>query len=156
VPRMHTTMVVMAALAVLAGPISTARAEQQTPNEAAAERMLGAINETRAKNKLDALRESPSLIGSATRFSHWLMANDSFGHLGGIQASNRFALLGEALAMHTGRDFSVKGTLAQWMGSPPHRALVLSSTMRWMGTGVTRGRLGSTAATVWVLQVGRL
>jgi uncharacterized protein YkwD len=153
---MRTTTAVMAGLAVLAGPISTAGADQQTPNEAAAERMLGAINEVRAQNTLDALRVSPSLMGSATRFSHWLMANDRFGHLGSIQASNRFALLGEALAMHTGRDLSVKGTLAQWMSSPPHRALVLSSTMRLMGTGVTRGRLGSTAATVWVLQVGRL
>jgi uncharacterized protein YkwD len=155
VPRMRTTMAVMAALAALAGPISAAGAQEPTANDAAAERMLGAINEVRAQNELDALRESPSLMGSAERFSHWLMANDRFGHLGSIQASGRFDLLGEALAMHSGRDFSVRGTLAQWLNSPSHRALVLSSTMRWMGTGVTRGRLGATSATVWVLQVGR-
>ena len=155
-PRMRTTFAVMAAIAVLAGPIAAADAEERTANDVAAERMLGAINEVRAQNGLDALRESPSLMGSARRFSHWLMANDRFGHLASIQASDRFAVLGEALAMHTGRDFSVRSTLAQWMASPPHRALVLSTTMRWMGTGVTRGRLGATPATVWVLQVGRL
>jgi uncharacterized protein YkwD len=156
VPRMRTTMVVMASLAALAGPISSAEAQERTPNDVAAERMLDAINDVRAQNELDAFRESASLMGSAERFSHWLMANERFGHLESIQASHRFALLGEALAMHTRRDFGVRGTLAQWLNSPPHRALVLSSTMRWAGTGVTRGRIGSRPATVWVLQVGRL
>ena len=155
-PRMRTTLLVMAAFAALVGPISAARAEEHTAKDVAMERMLSSINEVRARYELDALRESPSLMGSAERFSHWLMANDTFGHLQSIQASNRFALLGEALAMHAGREFSVRATLAQWLNSAPHRALVLSSTMRWMGTGVTRGRLGAKPATVWVLQVGRL
>ena len=149
-------MAVMAALAALAGPSSAAGAQERTANDVAAERMLDAINEVRAQNGLDALRDSPSLMGSAERFSRWQMANDRFGHLGSIRASSRFSVLGEAIAMHSGREFSVRATLAQWLGSAPHRALVLTSTMRWMGTGVTRGRLGASAATIWVLQVGRL
>jgi uncharacterized protein YkwD len=84
------------------------------------------------------------------------MENDTFRHLSRIQASGRFALLGEALAMHSGRRFRVRSTLNRWLGSPSHRAIVLSPTMRWLGAGVTRGRLGAMPATVWVLHVGRL
>ena len=110
----------------------------------------------RAQHGLYALRTSRSLTGSAGRFSRWLMANNTFRHLSSIQASSRFALLGEALAMHTGRRFRVRGTLKQWMASPSHRVLVLTPAMRWVGTGVTRGRLGATPATIWVLHLGRL
>jgi uncharacterized protein YkwD len=148
-------MAMMAALALLAVP-TTAAGAQRTANELAADEMVAAINEVRAQNGLYALRASRSLTGSAKRFSHWLMANDRFGHLASIQASSRFRLLGEALAWHGGGDFGVRRTLDQWMNSPPHRMLVLSATMRQAGTGVTRGRLGAKPATVWVLHLGRL
>ena len=118
--------------------------------------MADLINEVRARNGLEALRTSSSLAGSARRFSRWLMANDTFGHLGSIQASSDFVLLGEALAMHTGRRFKVRATLDRWMSSASHRAIVLSRTMRWQGAGVTRGLFGARPATIWVLQVGRL
>ena len=37
-----------------------------------------------------------------------------------------------------------------------HRDILLSLVMRRQGAGVTRGRLGSRVATIWVLHVGRL
>jgi hypothetical protein len=40
--------------------------------------------------------------------------------------------------------------------SATHRALVLTSMMRWAGAGVTRGRFGAKAATIWVLHLGRV
>lgn len=118
--------------------------------------MITAINKVRARHGLGALRTSSSLMGSARRYSSWLMANDVFAHQSRIQASSRFAVLGEALAMHYDRKFSVSGTVRQWMNSPPHRALVLTTAMKWMGVGATRGRYGSSAATIWVLHTGRL
>ena len=118
--------------------------------------MVRAINAVRSQHGLSAMRTSGSLTASAERFSRWLMANDTFGHLSRIQASSRFSLLGEALEWHSGRRFDVQGTLNRWLASPGHRALVLSPVMRAQGAGVTRGRMGARRATVWVLHVGRL
>jgi uncharacterized protein YkwD len=118
--------------------------------------MVEAINQARAQNGLHALSRSGSLSASAGRFSRWLMENNTFRHLSSIRASQQFSMLGEALATHSGRWFDVGGTLRAWMASPGHRAIVLSPVMRWLGTGVTRGRMGSSPATVWVLHVGRV
>jgi uncharacterized protein YkwD len=118
--------------------------------------MTAAINSVRAQNGLSAFERSPSLTGSAERYSRWLMDHDVFGHQSSIWASSRFALLGEALEWHTGRRFQVGKTVRRWLGSPSHRAIVLSPVMRRVGAGVTRGRFGSRHAVIWVLHVGRL
>jgi uncharacterized protein YkwD len=153
VPRTRT-VAAMTAAAVLSALPATAGA--QTANDRAEADMIGAINQARAQHGLHALRRSSSLMSSAGRFSSWLMERDTFGHLSRIQASSDFVALGEALAMHSGSRFRVRSTLSRWLGSPGHRAIVLSPTMRWLGTGVTRGRMGAMRATVWVLHVGRL
>ena len=147
-------MALMAVLVLVLPAAAGARA--RAANETAESKMLTALNKVRAQHSLSALRVSRSLMGSARRYSRWLMANDTFRHLGRIQASGRFSLLGEALAMHYDRKFSVRGTINQWMASPPHRALVLSSAMKWGGVGVTRGRFGASQATIWVLHTGRI
>jgi uncharacterized protein YkwD len=146
--------VLTAAVVVLAIP-ATAGARPAANQRAEAD-MLDAINEVRHEHGLYALRKSKSLGGSARRYSTWLMANDTFRHLSSIQASSRFSMLGEALAMHSGRRFGVRSTIDQWMNSPPHRALVLTAAMRWVGTGVTRGSFGASPSTIWVLHLGRL
>jgi len=143
-----------AGLMLLATP-ATADAGRAA-NERAEADMVRAINAVRAQHGLSAMGRSGSLTGSAERYSRWLMANNTFRHLSSIQASSRFSLLGEALEWHSGRRFDVRGTLNRWMASPGHRAIVLSSVMRLQGAGVTRGRMGSRRATVWVLHVGRI
>ncbi len=150
---MFTTAAITAAL-ILLGVAGTANAG--TTNDSAEAAMVDAINAVRAKHGIHALQRSSSLMGSAGRFSNWLMEHDTFGHASSIQASSNFALLGEALAWHSGRRFRVRSTVSRWMGSPSHRAIVLSRTMRWFGAGVTRGRFGAGRATIWVLHVGRL
>jgi uncharacterized protein YkwD len=154
VRRMRTVMVTMAAVVLLTVP-DTAGASRAA-NHAAEMKMVAAINQVRAQNGLSALSRSRSLMGSAGRYSRWLLANDTFRHLSSIQASGHFAMLGEALEWHSGRRFDVRGTLNRWMGSPSHRAIVLSPVMRWQGAGVTRGRFGATRATMWVLHTGRV
>src|SRR4051812_9921093 len=104
------------AVVLLAVPVA-AGARARTANVAAEANLVDAVNKVRASHGLYALRGSRSLMGSARRYSRWLMANDTFRHLGRIQASSRFTMLGEALAMHTGRSFSVRGTIDQWMAS---------------------------------------
>ena len=153
-PRMRTVAVTTAAMALLALP-ATADAGL-TPKQRAERRMTAAINSVRGQHGLPTFKRSASLTGSAERYSRWLMENDVFGHQSSIQASSRFALLGEALAMHTGGRFKVWPTIRQWLGSPPHRAILLSPVMKRQGAGVTRGRFGSGHAVIWVLHVGRL
>jgi uncharacterized protein YkwD len=153
VPRMRTVAATTATLVMLAVP---ATADGLTANQRAERKMTAAINSVRAQYGLPGFERSASLTGSAERYSRWLMENDVFGHQSSIQASSRFKLLGEALAWHSGRRFKVWPTIRQWLGSPPHRAILLSAMMRRQGAGVTRGRFGSSRAVVWVLHVGRL
>jgi uncharacterized protein YkwD len=156
VPRMCAGIAILAAVGLLPVPAAAAESQARTATSEAEAEMLAAINKVRARKGLYALRTSPSLAGSAKRFSRRLMETDTFGHAGSIQASSRFSLLGEALACHAGRDFDVRRTLDQWMGSPPHRMLVLTTTMHWAGAGVTRGRMGARPETIWVLHLGSL
>jgi uncharacterized protein YkwD len=118
--------------------------------------MLQKINQVRARHGLGPLRLSPSLRRSSGRFAHWLMATDQFGHRANVSASHRFSRLGEALAMHAGRKPAVRHTVREWLASPPHRRIVLSRGMPWIGLGMSRGRFGSHRAVIWVLQVGKL
>jgi uncharacterized protein YkwD len=138
------------AILALAGSASA-----RTPRESTAA-MLKQVNKARAKRGLRPMRLSPSLTRSARRFSHHLMATDRFAHSARIQASGRFHRLGEALAMHSGRRDKVGPTVRQWLNSPPHRAIVLSRSLRWLGAGVTHGRFGGSKSTIWVLQAGTL
>jgi uncharacterized protein YkwD len=149
------TVAALTATLVLLAITGTADA-RLTKRDRAERNMAAAINAVRAQHGLAAFDRSSSLSGSAERYSNWLMANDVFGHQSSIRASSRFALLGEALEMHSGRRFDVRGTIARWMGSPTHRAILLSPVMRRQGAGVTRGRFGRGRATIWVLHVGRL
>jgi uncharacterized protein YkwD len=153
VTRTITTAAITAALFLLS---VAGTAQAQTAGERAEANMIRAINDVRAKNGLYPLRGSSSLAGSAGRFSRWLMDNDHFGHLSAIRASSEFAMLGEALEWHSGHRFRVRAALGRWMGSAGHRAIVLTQAMRWVGTGVTRGRFGASRATIWVLQTGKL
>jgi uncharacterized protein YkwD len=154
VPRMSTVAATTAAVVLLAVP-ATADAGR-TANQRAELKMTAATNSVRAQYGLPAFKRSASLTGSAERYSRWLMENDVFGHQSRIQASGRFKLLGEALELHMGHRFKVWTTVRRWLGSPSHRAILLSPVMRRQGAGVTRGRYGSSRAVIWVLHVGRL
>jgi uncharacterized protein YkwD len=154
VPRMRTVAATTAALVLLAVP-ATADAER-TAKQRAERKMTAAINSARAQHGLPAFDRSASLTASAERYSRWLMDHDVFGHQSSIWASSRFALLGEALEWHPGSRVRVWDTVRRWLGSPSHRAILLSPVMRREGAGLTRGRFGSRRAVMWVLHVGRL
>jgi uncharacterized protein YkwD len=121
----------------------------------ATEDMIQAVNETRAHHDLPAFRPSPQLTRTSQAFSNDLLSTGSFGHRARIDGGPGFSTLGEAIAMHSGRRPAVRQTVRQWLASPGHRALVLSPSMRWVGTGVSRGGFRGGVATIWVLRVGR-
>jgi uncharacterized protein YkwD len=118
--------------------------------------MMREINEVRARHGFGRLRPSDSLERSSFAFARHLMRTDRFGHAGRIHADSRFRMLGEALAYHSDHRLRKRLTLRRWMGSPPHRALILSRGFRWIGAGYARGGLGGGPATIWVLHLGRL
>jgi uncharacterized protein YkwD len=83
-----------------------------------------------------------------------MLKNDYFGHLASIRAGGNFLSLGETLAWHGGWKTRIRWTVSGWMRSPPHRAVLMSPTYRFIGAGRARGNLGSRRATTWVAQVG--
>lgn len=117
-------------------------------------RMVATVNNVRADHGLRPLRPAPRLARSAGRYARWMLRTDYFGHLSRIRASSRFRVLGETLAWHTGRRVRVRATVRSWLRSPPHRALILSGSFRWIGAGHARGRLHSRPSTMWVLHLG--
>jgi uncharacterized protein YkwD len=132
--------------AMLAAPAQAAAGGNQ-------ERMLHALNAVRAQHGLAPFNGSPSLHRSASSYARWMLRADFFGHLARIRASG-FSRLGEALAWHSARRARVSSTVRGWMGSPPHRALILNPGFRWVGSGMARGRLQGWRATTWVLHFG--
>jgi uncharacterized protein YkwD len=116
--------------------------------------MIKKINNVRKNHGLRPVRRAPSLARSARRYARVMMSRDFFGHGSRIRAPRRFRRLGEAIAMRRGYRGSPRRTVRQWMGSPGHRALVLSPSFRFMGAGVAKGRFRGRRTTIWVLHLG--
>ena len=115
--------------------------------------MVDKVNQVRARNGLRGLRASGSLAGSSHRFAAHLMQVNLLAHR--ARPSTSYPQAGEVLAMHTGRRARVGSTVAGWMRSPSHRAVLLDSSMRDMGAGLAHGRFGRSRAVIWVVQVGK-
>lgn len=117
--------------------------------------MFKTINKIRRAHGLGKLHPSLRLFESSRRYARWMIRSDWFGHQPRIPVSRRFSSAGETLAWHSGWRLSARQTVWQWMGSPYHRAVLLSSRFSWIGVGRARGRYGRTMATMWVAHVGR-
>lgn len=126
-----------------------AGAKPDTPSK----RMVAAINDARANHGLAPLREAPRLDRAATGFARHIMRTDSFSH-GSSYLGNGFRRTGEALALRRGWALSPRATMRQWLDSSAHRALLLSPSFRYVGTGAARGNFGAAPTTVWVAHFG--
>jgi uncharacterized protein YkwD len=121
----------------------------------AASSMLGKINQVRARHGLRPLHSSASLNGSASRFAGSLLRRGVVAHRSRVSAGAGFRRLGEALGMVSGRGPGVSSALRSWMGSPAHRAIILTRSMNLVGIGMAHGRFRGQQATIWVVQTGR-
>ena len=117
--------------------------------------MFNKINQIRRSHGLALMRPSYSLFYSARRYARRMIRSDYFGHQARIPLTRRFRMAGETLAMHTGWRLSPRRTVGQWMGSPSHRAILLSSNFTRLGVGRARGNYGGGLATMWVAHVAR-
>jgi uncharacterized protein YkwD len=148
----HSGVAFVAVLAsAVAGP-AVAAASEAAPER----RMIDEINHARAQHGgLRPLRPAPTLGRTAIRFSRWLMSHDLFAHSPASARRGGSRHTGEALAMHFTSRPDVRGTVRSWLRSPPHRALVLTTSMSTAGVGHSSGRFGRRPATIWVLEIAR-
>ena len=115
---------------------------------------IESLNRIRAANGLASLRPSSSLAGTASAYARYMLRNDFFGHQARIPVASRFRTAGETLAWHSGWNAGPRRTVRQWMASPPHRAVLMSSAFRQVGMGMELGRMGGQATTMWVAHFG--
>jgi uncharacterized protein YkwD len=115
---------------------------------------VDALNDVRRASGLPALRVSDDLNRSSGAYARRMLRLDFFGHGQSIDVAGSFRSAGETLAWHSGWNAQPRRTVARWMDSPGHRAVLLSPGFRWVGMGMARGRLSGRVATTWVAHVG--
>jgi uncharacterized protein YkwD len=124
--------------------------------------LLHAINHARTAHGVARLLGAPALRSAALRHSQDMVARDYFAHTSptGSTVSYRIVRSGfvnghwwkgaETLAWGTGVRAGASATVAAWLNSPIHRAIVLSPSFHWVGIGRNCGRFaGYTGACVW-------
>jgi len=124
--------------------------------------LLHAINHVRAAYGMAKLMGAPALRAAALRHSEDMLARDYFAHTSPTGSTVAFRILrsgfvsghvwraGETLAWGIGARASAAATVAAWLRSPTHRAIVLSPGFRWVGIGRNCGRFaGHRGACVW-------
>lgn len=117
--------------------------------------MIQLINRMRAQHGLGPLRSSRHLARAADRHSHDMLRHDFFGHPSSdgtpfyrrVRSYANARSVGEDLAMASGSSVA-PAVVGMWMNSPPHRAVILSSTFGRIGIGQRSGQLGSQRTTV--------
>jgi uncharacterized protein YkwD len=115
---------------------------------------VDALNDVRRASGLPALRVSNDLNRSSGAYARRMLRLDFFGHGQSIDVAGSFRSAGETLAWHSGWNAQPRRTVARWMDSPGHRAVLLSPGFRWVGMGMARGRLSGRVGTTWVAHVG--
>jgi uncharacterized protein YkwD len=158
VPRLGLVVAVLAVVAVGAAGTATAAAATVRPRTV----LLQDINRVRQQFGLGTVRPSSLLHLVALHHSDDMIIRDYFAHtspsgrtfgdriLASGFVSGYSWMGGETLAWGTGTLASPLTTVRSWLGSPEHRAILLSS--RWTRIGIARacGRfLGHSGACVW-------
>jgi len=142
-------------LALIAVLAITSTAQAVSPREARASRaMVGHLNDVRAAYGLPRLRSSRRLRRGAIRHSRRMMRRDVFVHAA-LRLSPPFHSMSEVIALRRGFRGTVHKTVRRWLGSPGHRAIILSGGARYVGAGRARGRFGRRLATTWTVRVAR-
>jgi uncharacterized protein YkwD len=123
--------------------------------------LLCAVNRARARNGLPALAADRRLRRAAGRHVRDMVRRHYFAHqrAGGPSLSARLRAAGwhgraagEAIAWGCGSAAGAAATVAAWLRSPPHLAILLSPAYRRAGIGVAaRAPAGCTPGATWVL-----
>lgn len=132
---------IVAALLVLSQPASVrATSTRMTAREGA---VLAEVNRVRAQHGLAALQADLRLVRAARGHSADMVSSGTFAHgkfwvrieQQGVTSGH----LGETLGWSAPVDGSVPRIVAMWLGSPEHRAVILSDAFRAVGVGISIG-----------------
>ena len=170
-PRLCVTLVVCAA-AVAVAPQAAAPATERIVAAAQLEDQVAKrVNLVRRRHGLRPLREARGLTAAARRHSREMAVRGYFEHdsasgtafwrrIERNYASQGFDRweVGENIAWNTARA-TAADVVRQWMGSPAHRANMLSGSWRELGLGAfrvprARGAYGGRAVTIVTLDLG--
>jgi uncharacterized protein YkwD len=107
------------------------------------------LNVERRRHDLAPLRSQSRLQRAATRYSHAMVTEEFFAHVGpdGSTVQTRLAdagyggwwTIGENIAWGSGTLSSPAQIVDGWMNSPGHRANILRPEFRQIGIGIARG-----------------
>ena len=117
--------------------------------------MVDKINKVRDAYGLPRMRYSRSLSRSSARFANHLAETQVFAHASRIRASNRFSQLGEILALMAGWEVRRSLTMAYWLRSWSHRAVLLNPSFRYVGAARAPGYFAGSPTLFWTVQFGR-
>ena len=114
---------------------------------ASEKQVLSLINTQRTKRGLIALRADGGLATVSRRHSADMLRRQYFAHSypGGSTVTSRLkqvcgaGILGEDIAWGSAAYSTPTSTVSRWMNSPPHRAIILTSTFRYLGVGRAAG-----------------
>jgi uncharacterized protein YkwD len=154
-------MLVLASLFAGLAASQSAQAATVAPRTA----LLDRINVVRAEHGLRRVYPSTQLRGAAQRHSLDMLRRNYFAHTSptgstlldritgsGFVTGYASWLGGETLAWGTGTLAGARATVHAWMLSPEHRAILMSSTYRWVGISRECGHYhGYTNACVWTV-----
>jgi uncharacterized protein YkwD len=150
-------------LATLSVSSLTATADAKPRVDSKERAIVSAINRQRAKHGLAKVRSSRRLARAADFHSWEMLDANYFAHEsrdGGpfderVRRYAKHRSLGETLAMLGGcGKGSARRVVRMWMGSPGHRAILLSSAYRRVGLGKRTGDLGGSKACVVTADFG--
>jgi uncharacterized protein YkwD len=108
--------------------------------------MVTEMNSVRSARGLGPLSMSVPMNRSSASWARYLMRKDWLGHAS-LQAAHA---RGEIIEMHSGRRSGIRRALRGWLGSPAHRAILLSGRFHRVGVGKSAGSFGGMSATIWV------
>jgi uncharacterized protein YkwD len=136
-------------LLVAAAPQALAGTAGPSP----AQRLLAAVNATRAAHGLQPLRLAPTLERAARSHSTDMLRHNYFAHGNFGSRMQAFQVpgprVGENLAWGTGPYGRPASIVQEWLASPEHRANLLRPGYSRIGIGIARGSfLGAGGATV--------
>jgi uncharacterized protein YkwD len=170
-PRLRFTLAVFAAAVAAAPQDATPAAGRLIAAARLEDQVAKRVNLVRRRHGLRPLRESRGLAAAARRHSRDMGMKGYFEHdsasgtafwrrIERNYASRGFGRweVGENIAWNTARA-NAAAVVRQWMGSPTHRANILSRSWRELGLGAYRvrragGAYGGRAVTIVTLDLG--
>jgi uncharacterized protein YkwD len=113
--------------------------------------MIGTINYVRSWGHIHRVHMSRRLSRGARAWARHLMRTKVLAHSSRALRHHQ----GEVIEWHSGGQPRVGAVVREWLGSPPHRVVMLARRYHRAGAGRAVGRIGGRRSTIWVVRFAR-